>query len=1655
MNKAHPLLKKTLKVSLWLLAGFVFIIILIAGLIQIPAIQNKIVNYASSFVSKKTNTEVSIKNIHISFPKSIVIKEVFLDDYRKDTLLYAGKLEINISLLNLLSKKINIKDFALENVNLNINRALQDSLFNFNFLLTAFSDSTKQKKSELQTNSPWEISIGDVNLKNIKIHFNDNYGRIFVESQIGNLDLEMDKIDLKKSVYDIDKIDIEDFIARVSINKPTVGNDKKSDGLLPKISANKLQIRNSKLAFIDSVNELSVNTSINIFESDEVLVDLQREIITSDKIYLAKSEAHYINRKKNLSADTIPLVPNNGSDFRISVKNIGLDDNLFTYKSGNKPEIKKEFDINNLSFDHLFLQANDLIYSKDSSEVSIKKFSAIDQNDFVIKEFNADFFMGKHSITVKSLKLKSANSSIIANLNFTFPSLKIQQKTIPFIKTDVNIVNASIQNSDILYFSPSLNKQPFFKDKSNITIISGVINGPVNKLFGKNINIKTGDSTFLKTDFIISGLPGIDTTHFNFPNLTINTIRKDIEMMVGSVIPENIGIPENLGLQAEFNGQIKSFESNINLESSYGDVKLTASINKNQSFHGNVSTTGFNLGGLLKDSLLFGPVAFTLDADGKGLNIDTIESNIKAEVSRIYLNKYTYHNLKINGKIDSKSFDGNISLNDENAVFVFTGIANLNKDEEEFAFKLNVKGADLQKLNLTNDDLRLSLLAEFDLKGRTVSKLNGKAGITNVIFAKGEEKYVLDSLLFASINEPNKSELSFTSALIGIKYAGTVSPSDISAKLNKFLNNYFPFSDSIEITEHVEPVDFNFEIQLHNHPVISKVLFNQLKEFEPGIIKGSFNSVESDLELSANLYKLVYGNFEIRDFAMNINSNPNVLNYKLSCSLLSNLQIQIDNFLIDGKLEEKVIFTNISSIDDNKDAKFIINSQFTKNKSNYRLKLSPDDLFIMNNKWHIAADNYIEFGKEGILFHNFLLNNDSSKIGIASVNNRFNDDLKIEINNFKLNEISQIIDKNENLIQGNVNGNVLLKRVNDAYGLIADAKISNLIVRDIPVGNLSVIANNATGEKFDFEINLSGMNNDMTVTGHYIPDTSRNSINIKSTIRSLSMQTVEAFSMGHIKESSGTLSGNFSVQGNSASPEITGELIFKDAFINPLILNNTIGLKNEKIQLKTDGLYFNSFTLTDANNQTATIDGTIKMKQFKDFNFDMRINTNDFLLFNSTIKDNKEFYGKLVIDSKIDIEGPMNLPVVNGRLNVENGSNFTFILPESRISADRGEDIVEFEDSLKLNPILNKTPDKIVKKSRFTGFDVSGIIEIDKQATLRLLMDPLSTDSLVLRGEASLSFAIDRSGKMSLTGAYYVDEGNYLVSLEFLKRKFDIIPGSSIIWNGEPLNAEISIDTKYIVRAAPYDLMAAQMSGLEDTEQGSYKQQFTFWVLLKLRGEILHPEITFEIQLPPENRGILGGSVNQKLIMLKEDESALSKQVFALLVLGRFIQENPLQTATGGASTVVRSTVGNFLSAQLNKFSSQAIQGMELNFDIQSYDEYETGEAKGRTQVEIGVKKQLLDERLSVQVGGSVDVEGEKARQNKASEITGDVSVEYKLTEDGRLRMKAFRHNQYEGAIEGQLIETGIGILYVRDFTKWKEFFKPLQKEDVIRNKKQ
>jgi hypothetical protein len=70
-----------------------------------------------------------------------------------------------------------------------------------------------------------------------------------------------------------------------------------------------------------------------------------------------------------------------------------------------------------------------------------------------------------------------------------------------------------------------------------------------------------------------------------------------------------------------------------------------------------------------------------------------------------------------------------------------------------------------------------------------------------------------------------------------------------------------------------------------------------------------------------------------------------------------------------------------------------------------------------------------------------------------------------------------------------------------------------------------------------------------------------------------------------------------------------------------------------------------------------------------------------------------------------------------------------------------------------------------------------------------------------------------------------------------------------------------------------------------------------------------------------------------------------------------------------------------------------------------------------------------------------VDVEGENTTQEEASDYIGDLAIEYKLTSDGRFRVTGFRTNNYD-LIDGELVETGAGLIYIKDYNTLRELFK-------------
>ncbi len=1643
MRIVRIILKYIFRILVGVFLLFVFLIIII----QINFVQNFLADKAIVFLSKKTNSVIRLNKIGVKFPNKIFLSEIYLEDQHHDTLLYAGELKLSPDFFEIIKGNISINSIILDDAVVNLSRLQSDSTYNYNFLVESFSKPDKSPKVQPDSSKGLNLNLDKIQLHQVRFSLEDKYAGISCGLSVKELNLRINELDLKKFKFDIRSIDLNTFVGNLVISKSP--KESNSVSKQPQIKVHTLTVSNSAFAYKNTPDQSDLLASINKFNLQDALYSPENYEISIKSLALSNS-VYRSNSIADTSLKTLPVNKKSNSEnpWKIKADKIDLSKNEISINKTNLPNRNSTFDNNHLNYKGVSLLLHNLQFSSSLTAFKLDKLSLESEGNFVVKKIASTFKMTRTSIQLDETQIETSHSKIDLSALLKFTSLTTLSDSIQNLQVNAEFNPTLINTSDILYFSPQLAKQNYFRGSGKEISLSGRFTGKVGDLKGEKISIKTAQQTELFSDFIISGLPDIKHANFILPNLFIKSGRNDLISILGNnILPPSLNLPLHFSIKADFRGRLKDFTGNINMVSDQGNLKAFAFLDEQENFHCKISSEEFNLGKLLKNEKMLGPATLKADIEGKGLDVNKIEARVIINAESIELNQYNYHLLSIDGKVLGRQFDGKINLNDTNAVFDFQGLVNLDKGNEIYNFTLDLKGADLKKLHFSDEDLRISLTAISDLKGNTIDNINGTAGITKIIIAHNGKKYVLDSILVASINKEGKSEMNLKSAIVGIKYNGTFSPGSISKEIKKHINRYFPLGTDTQ-TVISKPQKFNFEIELHNNALISEVFLPKLNEFETVLIAGDFDSEQNKLSLNVSIPHVKYDGIEVKDLKLDINSDEKDLNYKLFIPELLNPSMQIKNLDLNGKLTDQKASINISSIEE--DQKTLeIHSEVLPESDYYKFHILPTDFFLGNKSWTLPEDNFIAFGKPGIWIHNISLKQSGDELSINSIHDKFKDDFKIVFSNFSIENITDIVQKDTSLVSGIIDGEILLKQTVQNFGIIANLNIKDLEVRKNAIGNIAVKASNPQAGKFDFNLNISGLKNDIQMNGYYNPSDSLNGMHVKADINALTMESIQAFANQQISNSSGLLTGKITVDGSSADPKINGSVTLKDAYTNPALLNMRFHFKDETINLKNNSVYLNNFTIEDPNGNTASINGSVQITKNSPFVLDLGLDSRDFTLFNTTEKDNKVYYGKMIIDSRVQVKGTSDLPIITSRIQLKEGSNFTFAVPEKKINSDKGEGVVEF-DSLKFHPILIRDETATVKSSAYKGLDISSTIEVNEKAVLRLMVDPETKDSLVVQGSASLGFTLDPSGKISLTGSYNLSEGSYLVSLKSLiKRKFAIEKGSTIVWNGDPLDADVNINAIYSIRTSPIDLIGNEIAGLSETDRNTYRQRLPFLVYLKLKGPLLKPDISFEIQLPPDQKGAMGGVVNAKLIQLNEDPSALNKQVFALLVLRRFIQENPLESANQGsaASNLARSSVSSFLTAQLNQYGSNIVPGVELNFDVQSYDDYSSGQAEGRTQLGLGVQKQLLNDRLSVQVGGTVDVEGQRAQENSASNITGDVTVEYKLTEDGRYRLKGFRHNQYEGALEGQLVETGVGLLYSKDFNEWKELFKSNRKE--------
>ncbi|WP_130733585.1 translocation/assembly module TamB [Flavobacterium sp. J27] len=1645
MNK----IKKIAKIILWIVGSIIGLIFLLMIALQIPFVQNYVKDKAVSYLENKIKTKVEIGSIEIGLPKKVILTDFYFEDQSGDTLLSGKKIDVDVSLIKLLRNSIEINQVNLDGITAKIDKD-KDSVYNFDYIITAFSSPDKK-----ETSQPMKIKIDGVTITNTKFYYNDVIHKNDVTLKVIQFETNFKAFNLDSLQFDIPEIKLTGL--QLKLNQGVVESVDKVNTKIKEETAK--QSVDLKLKHIDlSQIEVTYNDKNSKIDTQIAFEKLETQITDFDwnQRYLHCSELLFKNTKgvfnlgKNESRNIVQNTTKQDSDWKIVLEKVELKKINYAFHNHATIKTKKGFDFNHINVQNFNFKGNDLVYSTDAISGTISELHFYEKSGLTIQECSAQFQYSKKNAFLKNLKLITPQTQFKnENIHLSYPSIASITSHPEKIKVNTNFSNSTLGIQDVLLIVPKLANQSPFKEYSNHHVLfTARANGSLANLIINQFTLSGIGNTKINTKGTITGLPKMDEAYFDLNILQLESTASDMKnLLPNGTIPTSISLPEQFAATGNFKGTMQNFNTSIDLKSSYGNAIVEASFNQqekeNEQYALNASLQEFYIGKLIQNKAL-GKVSVKTNVKGSSLNPKKANATATIEVLSAKYNDYEYKNIVVDGTLQKGTFTVTSQSSDPNLTYNLETTGDFDGKYPKAKLNLTIDLIDLNKLNLHAGPLKMRGDVMADFETLAIDNLNGHFQATNFLVALEKEQFPLDTISLRSVATAEKDSIILKSQFANATFHGNYQLSSLVSDVQESISNYIDLHSNSkpQNNNNNNPQILNFEINIKEEEILKKIVPN-LEEMEAISIIGAYNSLTDSIALKATIPNIKYAGTEIIATQFSVDKKEKGLRYNTQIGTIKNNDFTIPKTKLSGKIENNTLTYQASIVDAKEIEKYAISGDYITKENISEIKINPENLVLNYNKWNIAAENTIKISSSGIHISDFILSKEGNELKIQSETDSFSAPIQIDLKDFELQSVTNIISSNYEF-GGTANGVTTIENNNSSPTFMADVAIANFTFKKDTIGNLSVKIDNKIANTYSANIALTGKNNEVAITGDYKKDIE--TLHFQINLDRLQMHSLQPFTSENLKESEGYLNGKLLVTGKASNPNINGSLKFNNVGFIVAPLNSKFKLINDKIDFNSNLISFKTFRFKDENDNDLEINGTVNSNDYTNPEFNLNIIAKNFKAINSKANDNELFYGTLFLDNNINLKGTLESPIVNGNIKINKDTEFTIVLPQEDPSIADREGIVTFVDQDQ--PVLITVEDSLkqITETDVKGIDASATIEIDKDAEISIIIDKANGDFLKLKGEAKLTGGIDPSGKTTLTGKYEFTDGSYEMNFNLIKRKFDIKPGSYILWTGEPTSANVSVTAIYKSDIAPIDLVNDQLGTASTDERNTYKQKISFETQLKMSGELMQPEIQFDIVLPDGNNDVSNeviSTTQAKLEQIRQQEDVLNKQVFAVLLLNRFIGENPFQSESGGLSAgyLAKQSASRILSEQLNQIAGDLIDGFQIDFDLEATEDYTTGQKQDRTDLNIGVTKELLDDRLKISIGSSFGVEGTPNENEQANTIAGDLSAEYLLTKDGRYKLKAYRKNNYQVALQGQVIETGVAFIITMNYDKFKELF--------------
>ncbi len=1636
----------------WVLRiGLIFIGLFIALLLFVRSEwgQNLIITKVTDYISERANTKVALGRLYITFSGNVYLEEFYLEDRAGDTLVYVKELEANLPIRPLIfSREIVLKSLEANGLVANVHREADNENFNFSFLVSAFEN--EEPITPEKPENPGKIEIGTINFSDFKITYTDDFLGIASRINLGSLSLDTRSTDFVAIRFNLDDFELENTEVYYKQTKVFPVSKDTTETNNPFFYLKKGSIKDVKVHYEVVPENLLANFYLNDLNTEKVEFNLAENNFGMATFELANSTI-FLNLPK---PDTTEQQQNAMLEAGFSwpqlttrLDNLTLRNNTFTLKSGSLDAMGNTA-MKGLEFTAISLQAKDLLYKPGQVKFNLESTSFVEAGGFYLKNFTAQVLADNQSAQLSNVAVEVNNSFLNGSFTVSYTSLETFVQNPEQGVLDLRVPDFHVNLEDVARFNDSLAQNPYVIKAVEKPIIGQLYaNGNLDAILFKNSNARWGEDTALEFEGSLLKVLGGSALAYDFENIKFRSVKEDLE----NFLPQefNIYLPDTVLINAKGAGNLKEIHTEIALETTLGSAHLNADMVIAELFEleSQLVFDELQLGKLLQNEQL-GELSSSITLTGKGNSLNDLTAHLKGDFSRLQINGYDYAGLHLEGRTLLGKGDILLSFKDENLDFESRTAIVLDSLNSKIRMDLNLKGADLLALGFTQKDVKLSSELYVNFDGNT-NNFDISGGISQGVIVFEEGQYNIDKTDFSASAHDDRTALEIKGTMLNASLLSNTSPEKSIAAIKNQLGSYLYDKQEAD-TVSGSPVILDFKMLLRPERFMNTGLVSGDTQLDSITVAGNFNSDAKSLNASLHIPHVAYESGTLDSLLITITGDESELVFSAGLAALAYDPLNIKKTNLTGSLKDKTLSFGFNSFDDTEKL-MGVDGLFTFYSDSNSLRFDPSTLVFNKNKWTIPASNLLVFGKDKIQFQDMTLERNGEKLAFTNTVLGIDEEhIGVFFENFRLQTFLSFLNPDKALARGVVKGNFILVNPFGASGVVADFDIGEFSVLENALGNLSLNASTEAFRDYEFNLALKDGGMDLDLNGDYVADVLGAQLHLDLKLNELQMQLLEGFSKGTIEDGKGTLSGIIELRGTTVAPLYQGNLSFDEVSFKVAALNALLQIKNSTVEIANEQLAFKNFVVQDLNNNNFSVDGLVRFKEISNPAFNLEFKTNKFQLLNSGREDNELFYGTAVIDADIKLNGNLNQPKIAGNLRVREETKVTYVVPKSQLDIEEAEGVVIFVNRADPNDILTRTKEEESTEA-FKGIDLQAIIEVADNAILNVVIDERSGDNLQVSGKADLNLNIDPNGIVGLSGRYVLNSGHYETSLyNLVKRRFEIEEGSTIVWRGNPLDADLNITAIYKVSASASPLMASLTSGQDANAVGKYRQVLPFWVYLNVEGQLLRPELSFVLDMPQDEQGALGGAVYAQIRQLNTQESERNKQVFSLLTLNRFFPTSGSDGSGGGTASLARNNVNQVLSDELNTFSNRLMgnTGFELDFDLDSFTDYQGENPQNRTQLNINAQKKLFNDRLIVTAGSALDVEGSAQQGAESAPIIGNISLEYLLTENGQYRLKGFQKNQFQNIIDGQLIVTGIALIFNREFNRFSELFAPIEKEE-------